>query len=117
MFVCSNIIKDKLHDVVIAHPLISGACTERQADYKPKISFIVCTKRNKQRFAVVNGQRKDNMEPGTVVDQDVTAPKRFNFYLNSHKAIQGKFLNHKNISKLHFKHTVYSHVSTNILVF
>ena len=87
----SNKIKDKLHNVVIANPLISGACTELQANYKPKISFIVCTKRNKQRFAVVNGQRKDNMEPGTVVDQDVTAPKRFNFYLNSHKAIQGTF--------------------------
>jgi len=72
---------------------IQAACAELGVaageTYRPKISFIVCTKRNKQRFAVQSRQKTDNLEPGTVIDGDVVAPKRFNFYLNSHKAIQG----------------------------
>ncbi|XP_063680350.1 protein argonaute-2-like [Bolinopsis microptera] len=68
---------------------IQDACTELKADYKPRISVVVCTKRHKQRFVVKKGGRVDNMEPGTVVDTGVVSPNYMNFYLNSQQAIQG----------------------------
>jgi eukaryotic translation initiation factor 2C len=33
----------------------------------------------------------NNVQPGTVVDTDIVHPEGFDFYLNSHAAIQGRF--------------------------
>mmetsp|Transcript_21613 Transcript_21613/g.54401 ORF Transcript_21613/g.54401 Transcript_21613/m.54401 type:complete len:1025 (-) Transcript_21613:108-3182(-) len=58
----------------------------------PTITFIVVQKRHKTRFFPVNfedGDGKGNVKPGCVVDRDVTLPHGFDFYINSHKGLQG----------------------------
>ncbi|CAF0781179.1 unnamed protein product [Rotaria sp. Silwood1] len=61
----------------------------------PKITFIVVKKRHNTRFFVrePNSNPKikmmNNVQPGTIVDTDIVHPQGFDFYLNSHAAIQG----------------------------
>lgn len=60
----------------------------------PKTLFtvIVASKRHHIRFFPKPGfgaDKNGNPVPGTLVEQDITHPKEFDFYLNSHSAIQG----------------------------
>ncbi|KAM0239003.1 hypothetical protein ACHAP5_008441 [Fusarium lateritium] len=55
----------------------------------PKFTVIVATKRHHIRFFPQNGDRNKNPLPGTLVEKEVTHPFMFDFYLNSHVAIQG----------------------------
>ncbi|CAF3647379.1 unnamed protein product [Rotaria sordida] len=62
----------------------------------PKITFIVVKKRHNTRFFVresnsnnPNITMMNNVQPGTVVDTNIVHPGGFDFYLNSHAAIQG----------------------------
>ncbi|CAF2623092.1 unnamed protein product [Rotaria sp. Silwood2] len=61
----------------------------------PKITFIVVKKRHNTRFFVrepnpnSNIKIMNNVQPGTVVYTDIVHPQGFDFYLNSHAAIQG----------------------------
>jgi len=59
----------------------------------PKITFIIVKKRHNTRFFVgdPNTKMMENVQPGTVVDTDIVHPEGFDFYLNSHAALQGKF--------------------------
>lgn len=57
---------------------------------KVKITVIVATKRHHIRFFPGKaGDRNGNPLPGTVVEQEVTHPYHYDFYLCSHVAIQG----------------------------
>lgn len=55
----------------------------------PKITVIVATKRHHIRFFPEKGDRNGNPEPGTLVEKEVTHPFHYDFYLNSHHALQG----------------------------
>jgi eukaryotic translation initiation factor 2C len=55
----------------------------------PKFTVIVATKRHHIRIFPANGDRNGNPLPGTLVEQEVTHPFLWDFYLNSHVAIQG----------------------------
>jgi eukaryotic translation initiation factor 2C len=59
----------------------------------PKLTFIIVKKRHNTRFFVgdPNTRMMDNVQPGTVVDTDIVHPEGFDFYLNSHAALQGSF--------------------------
>ncbi|KAJ3090667.1 hypothetical protein HK102_003002 [Quaeritorhiza haematococci] len=65
---------------------IKRACERIQAGWSPPITFICVQKRHQTRFM---SQRHDNVSPGTVVDDTITHPWLWDFYLNSHQAIQG----------------------------
>jgi eukaryotic translation initiation factor 2C len=72
---------------------LQAACKELEADYQPKITFIVVQKRHHTRFFPMSehdqvGKGK-NVPPGTTVDTVITHPKEHDFYLCSHAAIQG----------------------------
>lgn len=62
---------------------------------KVKITMVVVQKRHHTRFFpgrsnVGSSDRKNNnVPPGTIVDQEITAPKENHFYLVSHQSIQG----------------------------
>lgn len=60
----------------------------------PKLTFIIVKKRHNTRFFLQdsNTGAMNNVQPGTVVDTDIVHPEGFDFYLNSHAAIQGKLL-------------------------
>lgn len=57
----------------------------------PKFTVIIATKRHHVRLFPLQGKgdRNGNVLPGTLVERDVTHPFMFDFYLNSHAAIQG----------------------------
>jgi len=61
----------------------------------PKITFIIVKKRHNTRFFIrepnpnPNMKTMGNVQPGTVVDTGIVHPQGFDFYLNSHAAIQG----------------------------
>jgi eukaryotic translation initiation factor 2C len=65
------------------------------ARLRPKITFIIVTKRHHTRFFGANDtppnalDRNRNVLPGTVVDSGITSPNTWDFYLNSHAGIQG----------------------------
>ncbi|KAL7060378.1 hypothetical protein AAHC03_09355 [Spirometra sp. Aus1] len=67
---------------------IQRACRLLRQDYEPGITFIVVQKRHHVRFQPLD-PRMRNVEPGTVVDQQVTHPREFDFYLCSQEGIQG----------------------------
>ncbi|KAG0647251.1 RNA interference pathway ago1 [Hyphodiscus hymeniophilus] len=59
-----------------------------------KWTVVVCTKRHHIRLFpkegdAAAGDRNNNALPGTLVERDVTHPFEYDFYLNSHSAIQG----------------------------
>ena len=61
----------------------------------PKMTVIIATKRHHIRFfpgpdqRSKGGDRNGNSKPGLIVEREVTHPFLFDFYLNSHVAIQG----------------------------
>lgn len=69
------------------------ACNDVKTGWKPKLAFIVCSKRHHVRFfATKDGDtdgRTGNLPPGTVVDNGVTHPYAHDFYLQSQAGLQG----------------------------
>ncbi|UJR20428.1 hypothetical protein I4U23_023559 [Adineta vaga] len=55
----------------------------------PQLTFIVVKKRHNTRFFLYDNNQTLNVEPGTVIDQEITHPFQFDFYLCSQKAIKG----------------------------
>ncbi|PBK85499.1 argonaute-like protein [Armillaria gallica] len=74
-------------------PLLQAACVDAGISPPPKITFIVVGKRHHMRFFPKNDRDKDarseNLLPGTVIDQAITNPVEFDFYLQSHGGIHG----------------------------
>ena len=63
-----------------------------EAALKIQFTVIVCSKRHHIRFFPVGRPAADNNGnpvPGVIVEKDVTHPFEYDFYLNSHSAIQG----------------------------
>lgn len=59
----------------------------------PKMTFVIVKKRHNTRFFFRDSATgaMNNVQPGTVIDTDIVHPEGFDFYLNSHAALQGKF--------------------------
>ncbi|KAK0445339.1 argonaute-like protein [Desarmillaria tabescens] len=74
-------------------PLLRAACVDAEISPPPKITFIVVGKRHHMRFFPKNDRDKDarsgNLLPGTVIDQAITNPVEFDFYLQSHGGLLG----------------------------
>ncbi|KAJ3193228.1 ornithine carbamoyltransferase [Irineochytrium annulatum] len=57
-----------------------------------KLTYLVVSKRHPVRFFAENARDADqngNLHSGTIIDHDVTSPNVQNFYLYSHKGLQG----------------------------
>uniref|UniRef100_A0A182Q0K1 Argonaute 2 n=1 Tax=Anopheles farauti TaxID=69004 RepID=A0A182Q0K1_9DIPT len=72
---------------------LHAAIARVKPGYKPAVTFIVVQKRHHTRFfphgnCPTEG-RNGNVMPGTIVDSEITAPDRYEFYLVSHAAVQG----------------------------
>lgn len=67
------------------------ACAEISKTFRPKITYIIVTKRHHARFFAEkkHQDRSGNIQPGTVIDKDIVSREFFDFYLNSHAGIQG----------------------------
>ncbi|WVW82289.1 hypothetical protein I302_104295 [Kwoniella bestiolae CBS 10118] len=68
------------------HNAILKACDRLQKDYRPLLLMCVCAKRHNTRFF---GRSEDvdmtgNLPSGLVVDQSVTHPYAFDFFLQAH---------------------------------
>uniref|UniRef100_A0A0D9Z0L9 Piwi domain-containing protein n=1 Tax=Oryza glumipatula TaxID=40148 RepID=A0A0D9Z0L9_9ORYZ len=74
---------------------IRKACASLEANYQPKVTFIVVQKRHHTRLFAHNHNdqnsvdRSGNILPGTVVDSKICHPTEFDFYLCSHAGIKG----------------------------
>ncbi|CAH8864637.1 unnamed protein product [Trichobilharzia szidati] len=67
---------------------IQRACADIRPGVEPAITYIVVQKRHHIRLKP-SDPRARNVEPGTVVDTDITHPREFDFYLCSQEGIQG----------------------------
>ncbi|KAF5931098.1 hypothetical protein HYC85_031971 [Camellia sinensis] len=73
---------------------IRKACVSLEADYLPRVTFVVVQKRHHTRlFPAEHGDRNStdrsgNILPGTVVETKICHPTQFDFYLCSHAGIQ-----------------------------
>ena len=78
-------------------PLIRKACVDMYPATAtkgglPKISIVIVGKRHHTRFYPTNerdADRSSNPTCGTVVDRGVTEPKKWDFFMQAHTAIQG----------------------------
>ena len=71
---------------------ILKAWKQLEKEKELKITFIVVQKRHHARFMPSDpreGDKNGNVQPGTVVEEGVTSAKDWDFYLNSHGALQG----------------------------
>jgi len=71
---------------------IRKACRRLHPTYKPSITFLVVQKRHHARFFAVDSRdtdRSGNVQSGLVVDNGVTHPTEFDFYLQSHGGLIG----------------------------
>ncbi|GAA5992363.1 hypothetical protein JCM10908_000447 [Rhodotorula pacifica] len=60
--------------------------------WNPKLTYIVCMKRHNVRFFCADqkdADRTGNLPPGVVVDQTVTHPYVFDFFLQAHAGLKG----------------------------
>lgn len=71
---------------------VQMACQEIIGSIVP-ITFIIVQKRHQTRLRPQNPRdgigRGGNIPPGTTVDNDLTHPDHFDYFLNSHEGIQG----------------------------
>lgn len=80
---------------VLTHELIAirKACVCLEEDYRPGITFIVVQKRHHTRLFCADRKeqmgKSGNIPAGTTVDNSITHPTEFDFYLCSHAGIQG----------------------------
>ncbi|KAK0444183.1 Piwi-domain-containing protein [Armillaria borealis] len=92
-------------------PLLQNACKDAGMNPPPKITFIVVGKRHHIKGFGKNDKDKDsrsgNLLPGTVVDQGITNPVEFDFYLWSHGGILGiSRCSHYNVVRDDFRFNV-----------
>ncbi|GAA5867311.1 hypothetical protein JCM3774_003541 [Rhodotorula dairenensis] len=79
----------------VAHAEVSAlkaAFRAIDAAWKPKLTYIVCMKRHNIRLFCTNPQDADrtgNLPPGVVVDQTITHPYVFDFFLQAHAGLKG----------------------------
>ncbi|KAF8523721.1 Piwi-domain-containing protein [Hysterangium stoloniferum] len=62
------------------------------ANYRPKLTIIICGKRHHTRFFPITPGSADqlgNPKPGTIVDRGVTAVYEFDFFLQAHAGLKG----------------------------
>nr|XP_018267308.1 uncharacterized protein I303_01293 [Kwoniella dejecticola CBS 10117]OBR89466.1 hypothetical protein I303_01293 [Kwoniella dejecticola CBS 10117] len=68
------------------HVAILKACKRLQTDYRPLLLMCICAKRHTTRFFGKDADvdRSGNLPSGLVVDQSVTHPYAFDFFLQAH---------------------------------
>ncbi|KAF2321711.1 hypothetical protein GH714_001720 [Hevea brasiliensis] len=93
IFYRDSVSEGKFSEVLL-HEMnaIRKACSSLEEEYLPPVTYIAVQKRHHTRlFPVDRGEtdRSGNILPGTVIDTKICLPSEFDFYLNSHAAIQG----------------------------
>ncbi|GMI98406.1 ARGONAUTE 5 [Hibiscus trionum] len=79
---------------VLLHEMdaIRKACASIQEGYLPPVTLVVVQKRHHTRLFPTDRDKtvkSGNVLPGTVVDKKICHPTEFDFYLNSHAAVEG----------------------------
>lgn len=89
-------VSEGQYDLVLQHevPLLRQACREKYPANarQPRLSVIIVGKRHHTRFYPRDAKdmdRSGNCKAGTVVDRGVTEEGYWDFFLQSHAAIQG----------------------------
>eukprot|EP00128_Syssomonas_multiformis_P006493 Colp12_sorted_trinity150504_noHs@6128 len=81
---------DKMQSYEVAE--LKKACSELEARYNPKVTYMIVQKRNNTRFFPTNqrdADRSGNLSAGTVVDTGIVSPSDFDFYMISHAGLKG----------------------------
>ncbi|RHZ45603.1 hypothetical protein Glove_668g20 [Diversispora epigaea] len=87
-------VSESQFEMVLTHELeqIKEACKKVEDNYKPPITFVIVGKRHHTRFYPQrdrDADSKGNCLAGTVVDQKITHPYLFDFFLQSHTSLHG----------------------------
>ena len=70
-------------------PQLKAAFAQVEANYKPRFSLIIVKKRVSTRLFLQSNGQYSNPPPGTIVDNTVTRPEWYDFYLISQSVRQG----------------------------
>ncbi|KAI9140301.1 Piwi domain-containing protein [Paraphysoderma sedebokerense] len=73
-------------------PALKAACHRLSPNYNPTITFVVVQKRHHARFFAADprdADRSGNLRSGLVVDDTITHPTEFDFFLQSHSGLIG----------------------------
>ena len=89
-----HVLQQEIRDLRKIWVALAGKENKPLIEAAKKIEFtvIVCSKRHHIRFFPLGRPAADNNGnpvPGVIVEKDVTHPFEYDFYLNSHSAIQG----------------------------
>ncbi|XP_066267753.1 piwi-like protein 1 [Branchiostoma lanceolatum] len=76
-------------EAVLEHELPQIIDTFKSCGYEPKITFVIVKKRINTRFFARAGPGLQNPPPGTIVDDEVTRPEWYDFFLVSQSVRQG----------------------------
>jgi eukaryotic translation initiation factor 2C len=71
---------------------IKQACRNMSPDFNPTFTVVICSKRHHFRIFPTQKNAMDrngNPLPGTIIERAITHPTQWDFYLNSHNALQG----------------------------
>jgi len=70
---------------------IRQTCASMSSTWKPAVTYVAVQKRHHTRFFPIdrNADRSGNCLPGTVIETTITHPYQYDFFLLSHKGIQG----------------------------
>ena len=79
------VVEQELKEVNFHIEKIYATCTES----RPQLGFILINKRINTRIFSKGRNSYDNPLPGTVVDDVITLPERYDFYLISQSVSQG----------------------------
>ncbi|XP_053601023.1 piwi-like protein Siwi isoform X2 [Plodia interpunctella] len=91
IFIYRDGVGDGQIPYVLSHEVgeIKKKLTEIYAGNEFKMAFIIVSKRINTRIFLDNGRGGDNPRPGTVIDDVVTLPERYDFYLVSQNVNEG----------------------------
>ena len=68
---------------------LKRACHRIALDYNPLITLVCVQKRHHMKMFVNGKERIENVNPGTYLDNTITHPFEYDFYLCSHVALKG----------------------------
>jgi hypothetical protein len=78
-------------------------CLKYDENYKPKLMFVVGTKRHYKKFFTTREGQVVNLTPGSVINEKIVRPDLPEFFMQSHYPIKAVLIINFNFLKYYFR--------------